>query len=107
MKACELSLSHKCYYVTVDSIDETEIEGIISCDGRKDKMVVCFVGDTKRYVVPRRTTNIFKLYYFSYEEAVKRQNKLRFNAFLTASVKKARAEEDYSLVMKKYQVKKD
>lgn len=77
MKAAELSLSHKCYRVTADSIDEAEIEGIISCDGRKDRMVVCFVDDKERYVVQRRATNIVGRYYFSYEEAVQQRDKLR------------------------------
>ncbi len=103
MKAVDLSLSHKCYYVTVDNINEVEIEGIITCDGRNDKMMVCFIGDPKRYVVPKNCTNIFKLYYFSYEDAVLRQRKLRLNALWAAAIKKAKAEDDYSMVMQKYQ----
>lgn len=106
MKAAELSLGHKCYHVTIESIDEAEIEGLITCEGQNSKMVVCFKDDPKRYVVPRKTTNILKLYYFSYDEAVQRQNKLRLNAVWAATVKRAKAERDYSMVMKLYQERK-
>ncbi len=103
MKAVDLSLSHKCYYVTVNAINEVEIEGIISCEGRKDKMMVCFIGDPKHYVVSKSIKNIFNLYFFSYEDAVQRQKKLRLNALWAVAIKRAKAEEDYSMVMQKYQ----
>jgi len=102
MKVSELSLGHKCYHVTVDSIDEAEVEGIIRTDTKPDKAMVCFKNDKNRYIVPLNAKTIFSLYFFSYEEACKRQHKLRLNALWAASVKKAKAEENYSKTMEKY-----
>lgn len=102
MKVSELPIGHVCYRVSVDSIDEAEIEGIIKCETKDNKAMVCFMNDNNRYVVPLSAKNIFGLYFFSLEDAAKKQKKLRLNALFAAAVKKARAEEDYSLIMKKY-----
>lgn len=102
MKAGELSLNHKCYHVSVDSIDEAEVEGIVRCETADKKAMICFKNDNNRYVVPLTAKNIFSLYFFSYEDACKRQRKLRLNALWNAAIKKAKAEEDYSKIMEKY-----
>jgi predicted methyltransferase MtxX (methanogen marker protein 4) len=99
VKAVELTLNHKCYHVTVDEIREAEIDGLVRSLTHDKKMVVAFKDDNKKYVIPFGAQSIFQLYFFSFDEAVERQKKLRMNAFKANAIKKALKEGDYSLVM--------
>ena len=98
MKAIDLSLSHKCYRLTADGIQEAEIEGIIACEGKKDSMMVCFYGDHHHHVVKKNAKSILNKYFFSYDDALKKQEDLKFKSLCSSVMKKARAEKNYKVI---------
>lgn len=104
MKAIDLSLNDVCYYADIDTIKPVIIEGMIRSEDLRH-IRIGFVGDPKVYVVPNGAQNVFKLYFFSMEEAEKRQKKLRHQAVLAAMMNEAKAEKDYAKLMQLYGIK--
>jgi len=101
MRAIDLTLNHTCYKTDIDTIEEAIIEGIIRSVDKK-KVRIGFIGDNKLYVVPNGAQSVFKLYFFSLEEAELHQKKLREKSLLASMRKEFRASKDYASLMKSY-----
>ena len=101
MRAVNLSLAHKVYRVDMDSIKKAEIDGLIMYDSRK-MIRVTFFGDRKLYFAKIGASNIDKLYYFTYQEAVSAQKKMRLDALVKADKEAHKAVEKLNELKENY-----
>ena len=102
MRAINLSLAHPVYKVDVNSITKKTIDMLNLKDEKKQTMLVCIFGDLKRYWINTGASNIDNTYYFTYNEAVAAQKKLRLDtlirvdkAYQKASKRLAELKEQY------------